>query len=172
MLLKLKVIIYSLISWFQECIIIKTASLSSCPSRYECTVLPSSLLSACQCIVQRTVFARGELHLYLREIIVHGVALWFVHCKIRNIFFFDSIGTCFILGLAAERRLQWKVTDPVNVFIWCIFYLSQNGKHVVFITLFRSCPYLDLLYRFEDLMNNVPLPEYTRRDGSRNLVSR
>jgi len=26
--------------------------------------------------------------------------------------------------------------------------------------------------RFEDLMNNVPLPEYTRRDGSRNLVSR
>ena len=29
-----------------------------------------------------------------------------------------------------------------------------------------------LLYRFEDLMNNAPLPEYTRRDGSRNLVSR
>lgn len=26
--------------------------------------------------------------------------------------------------------------------------------------------------RFEDLMKNVPLPEYTRRDGSRNLVSR
>lgn len=29
-----------------------------------------------------------------------------------------------------------------------------------------------LFKRFEDLMNNVPLPEYTRRDGSRNLVSR
>lgn len=29
-----------------------------------------------------------------------------------------------------------------------------------------------LLYRFQDLMNNAPLPEYTRRDGSRNLVSR
>lgn len=40
------------------------------------------------------------------------------------------IFTCFILGLAAQRRLQWKVTDPVIVFISCIFYLSQNSKHV------------------------------------------
>ena len=29
-----------------------------------------------------------------------------------------------------------------------------------------------LIYRFEDLMNNAPLPEYTRRNGWRNLVSR
>ena len=27
-------------------------------------------------------------------------------------------------------------------------------------------------FRFEDLMNAIPLPDYTRRDGQWNLVSR
>lgn len=33
----------------------------------------------------------------------------------------------------------------------------------------RCCLYV---FRFKDLMDALPLPEYTRRDGSRNLVSR
>ena len=45
--------------------------------------------------------------------------------------------------------------------------IQRNGCRFLLIILITF-----LLYRFEDLMNNAPLPEYTRRDGSRNLVSR
>lgn len=132
MLLKLKVNIYSLIIWFQECIILKQRL-----SLLVSTVLFSGLLSACQFIIQRIVFDEWRppcLSLGSR-------CPWRGHvvCALQNIFFSDSIGTCLILGLAAERRLQWKVTDPVIVIIWCIFicriianmlYLSLDFPHV------------------------------------------
>lgn len=132
MLLKLKVNIYSLIIWFQECIILKQRL-----SLLVSTALFSGLFSACQFIIQRIVFDEWRppcLSLGSR-------CPWRGHvvCALQNIFFSDSIGTCLILGLAAERRLQWKVTDPVIVIIWCIFicriianmlYLSLDFPHV------------------------------------------
>lgn len=132
MLLKLKVNIYSLIIWFQECIILKQRL-----SLLVSTALFSGLFSACQFIIQRIVFDEWRppcLSLGSR-------CPWRGHvvCALQNIFFSDSIGTCLILGLAAERRLQWKVTDPVIAIIWCIFicriianmlYLSLDFPHV------------------------------------------
>lgn len=131
MLLKLKVNICSLIIWFQECIILKQRL-----SLLVSTALFSGLLSACQFIIQRIVFDEWRppcLSLGNR-------CPWRGHvvCALQNIFFSDSIGTRLILGLAAERRLQWKVTDPVIVIIWCIFicriitnmlYLSLDFPH-------------------------------------------
>lgn len=123
MLLKLKVNIYSLIIWFQECIILKQRL-----SLLVSTALFSGLFSACQFIIQRIVFDEWR-----------PPCLSLGSCALQNIFFSDSIGTCLILGLAAERRLQWKVTDPVIVIIWCIFiwriianmlYLSLDFPHV------------------------------------------
>lgn len=165
MLLKLKVNIYSLIIWFQECIILKQRL-----SLLVSTALFSGLFSACQFIIQRIVFDEWRppcLSLGSR-CPYHG----HVVCAFAKYLLFWQYWHLFNFRTGRRKTTSVKSYRPGNCYYMVHFYLSHNSKHVVFITWFPSCSYLYLLNRFEDLMNNVPLPEYTRRDGSRNLVSR
>lgn len=52
--------------------------------------------------------------------------------------------------------------------IWVFFTLRFKQTYTLFMFVFFFCA----CHRFDDLMENLPLPEYTKRDGRLNLAAR
>lgn len=77
-----------------------------------------------------------------------------------------------LFSLSHDSRFQISYNgSPFNKLFKNIFYTfvsySLEFEHIfIFLNLSHDVP------RFEDLMENLPLPEYTKRDGRLNLAAR
>lgn len=83
-----------------------------------------------------------------------------ISCKVKKSLLF-KVKTNFTV-FRRKKKLTWPLSFFLTPIALTISSFVQwiNGKLIFFFC------------RFDDLMNNIPLPEYTRREGRLNLASR